>query len=285
MAQQPLPQLSGVSSVPSFGGGSDSADLWLVQLRSYFLFAPNLDSNAKKICFAATRMNGQALMWFQTWLGDVEPENLQSTFDEFADELLEHFSPAINVEHARLRLMSSSFPSGMSVEDFYSKHFLPSLLQTREPDSRDRALLFCQKLPSGMKEAVLYQNPATAAEAYKVARTYEFAYSNSTASASASALPPLPSQASIHTAELAEQIEELRASVHALSTQGRYRPGDSSAPRSAPRPAFTPRPQRSVISEEAKQRCLAERRCFNCKRPGHNVNTCRLPSSDKFPAI
>ena len=285
MAQQPLPQLSGVSSVPSFGGGSESADLWLVQLRSYFLFAPNLDSNAKKIFFAATRMNGQALMWFQTWLGDVEPENLQSTFAEFSDELLEHFSPAINVEHARLRLMSSSFPSGMSVEDFYSKHFLPSLLQTREPDSRDRALLFCQKLPSGMKEAVLYQNPATAAEAYKAARTYEFAYSNSTASASASALPPLPSQASIHTAELAEQIEELRASVHALSTQGRYRPGYSSAPRSAPRPAFTPRPPRSVISEEAKQRCLAERRCFNCKRPGHNVNTCRLPSSDKFPAI
>ena len=285
MAQQPPPQLSGVSSVPSFGGGSESADLWLVQLRSYFLFAPNLDSNAKKICFAATRMNGQALMWFQTWLGDVEPENLQSTFAEFSDELLEHFSPAINVEHARLRLMSSSFPSGMSVEDFYSKHFLPSLLQTREPDSRDRALLFCQKLPSGMKEAVLYQNPATAAEAYKAARTYEFAYSNSTASASASALPPLPSQASIHTAELAEQIEELRASVHALSTQGRYRPGYSSAPRSAPRPAFTPRPPRSVISEEAKQRCLAERRCFNCKRPGHNVNTCRLPSSDKFPAI
>ena len=285
MAQQPPPQLSGVSSVPSFGGGSESADLWLVQLRSYFLFAPNLDSNAKKICFAATRMNGQALMWFQTWLGDVEPENLQSTFAEFSDELLEHFSPAINVEHARLRLMSSSFPSGMSVEDFYSKHFLPSLLQTREPDSRDRALLFCQKLPSGMKEAVLYQNPATAAEAYKAARTYEFAYSNSTASASASALPPLPSQASIHTAELAEQIEELRASVHALSTQGRYRPEYSSAPRSAPRPAFTPRPPRSVISEEAKQRCLAERRCFNCKRPGHNVNTCRLPSSDKFPAI
>ena len=240
MAQQPLPQLSGVSSVPSFGGGSESADLWLVQLRSYFLFAPNLDSNAKKICFAATRMNGQALMWFQTWLGDVEPENLQSTFAEFSDELLEHFSPAINVEHARLRLMSSSFPSGMSVEDFFSKHFLPSLLQTREPDSQDRALLFCQKLPSGMKEAVLYQKPATAAEAYKAARTYEFVYSNSTASASASAsaLPPLPFQASIHTAELAEQIEELRASVHALSTQGRYRPGYSSAPRSAPRPAF-----------------------------------------------
>ena len=84
-----------------------------------------------------------------------------------------------------------------------------------------------------MKEAVLYQNPATAAEAYKAARTYEFAYSNSTTFASASALPPLPSQASIHAAELAVQIEELRASVHALSAQGRYRPGYSSAPRSA----------------------------------------------------
>ncbi len=129
---------------------------------------------------------------------------------------MEHFSPAINVEHACLPLMSSFFQSGMSVEDFYSKHFLPSLLETREPDSRDRALLFCQKLPSGMKEAVLYQNPATAAEAYKAARTYEFAYSNSTASA----LPSLPSQASIHVAELAEQIDELRASAHALSAQG-----------------------------------------------------------------
>jgi hypothetical protein len=136
-----------------------------------------------------------------------------------------------------------------------------------------------------MKEAVLYQNPATAAEAYKAARTYEFAYSNSTTFASASALPPLPSQASIHAAELAVQIEELRASVHALSAQGRYRHGYSSAPRSASRPAFTPRPPRSGLSEEAKQRCLAERRCFNCKRQGHSINTCRLPSSDKFPAM
>ncbi len=101
------------------------------------------------------------------------------------------------------------FPSGMSVSDFYSKHFLPFLFQTREPDSRDRALFFYQKLFSGMKEAVPYQNPATAAESYKAARTYEFAYSNSTTSASA--LSSLPSQASSHAAELAEQIEELRA--------------------------------------------------------------------------
>jgi hypothetical protein len=49
MAQQPSLQLSGVSSVPFFGGGSDSADLWLAQLRSYFLFALNLDSKAKNI--------------------------------------------------------------------------------------------------------------------------------------------------------------------------------------------------------------------------------------------
>jgi hypothetical protein len=93
-------------------------------------------------------MYRQALMWFQTWLGGAALDDLQSTFDEFADELLEHLSPAINVEHARLRLMSSSFASVMTNEDFYFKHFLPSLLQTREPDSRDRVLLFCQKLPS-----------------------------------------------------------------------------------------------------------------------------------------
>ncbi len=84
-----------------------------------------------------------------------------------------------------------------------------------------------------MKEAVLYQIPATAAEAYKAARTYEFAYRNSTTFASASALPPLPSQASIHAAELTELTEELCASVHALSAQGRYRPGYLSAPRPA----------------------------------------------------
>jgi hypothetical protein len=88
-----------------------------------------------------------------------------------------------------------------------------------------------------MKEAILYYNPAAAAaEAYKAARTYEFAYSNSTASASA--LSSFPSQASIHAAELAEQIEELRASVHVLNAQGRYHPGYSSAPRSVPRPDF-----------------------------------------------
>jgi hypothetical protein len=200
-------------------------------------------------------------------------------------EFKQRFSPAINVESARMRLLCMTFPSGMSVDDFYSKHFLPALLQTREPDSRDRALLFCQKLPSGMKEAVLFQSPETAADAYQSARLYEFAnQGQSSSSVSVSALPPLPSQASIHVAELVEQLEELRASFHAMSSQStRNRSSYSSRP--APRPAFTPHPPRSVISEEAKQRCLAERRCFKCKRPGHNVNTCRLPSSDKFPAI
>jgi hypothetical protein len=48
-------------------------------------------------------MRSHALMWLQTWLGvgGVEPADLESTFDEFADELLEHLSPAFNVEHTR----------------------------------------------------------------------------------------------------------------------------------------------------------------------------------------
>jgi hypothetical protein len=70
---------------------SEPTFLWLIQLRSYFLFAPNLHSNAKKIRFAATRMNSQALMWFQTWLEGVALDDLQSTFDEFADELRAQF--------------------------------------------------------------------------------------------------------------------------------------------------------------------------------------------------
>ncbi len=182
--------------------------------------------------------------------------------------------------------MSSSFPSGMSVEDFYSKHFLPSLLQTREPDSRDRALLFCQKLPSGMKEAVPYQNPATAAQAYKAARTYEFAYSNSTASASSSALPPLPRPKPLFTLRSWPSKSRNYAPWYipwvlkddiALAIRLLHAP--------PPRPAFTPRSPRSGFFEEAKQRCLAERRCFNCKHQGHSINTYRLPSSDKFPAM
>jgi hypothetical protein len=87
--------------------------------------------------------------------------------------------------------MFTSFPSAMNVEDFYSKHLLPSFLQTREPDSRNRTsfvFVFFQKLPYGMKEAGLYQNITTAAEAYKAVRAYEYACSNSTTSTSNYAL-------------------------------------------------------------------------------------------------
>jgi hypothetical protein len=257
-----------------------------MQLKSYFHLAPNLDSDAKKICFASTRMTDQALMWYRSWLEDVEPEDLESTFAEFSAELLESFSPGIDVDSARMRLLCMTFPSGMSVDDFYSKHFLPTLLRTREPDSRDRALLFCQKLPSGMKEALLYRSPETAASAYQAARLYEFANQGQpSSSVSVSALPPLPSQASIHVAELVEQLEELRASIHAMSSQS-PRNRSSYFSRSAPRPAFNASSNsRSGISEEAKQRCMAERRCFNCKRPGHLANACRLPRSDKFPTL
>ena len=84
MAQHfPVVQPPGASSVPTFGGGTDSADLWLMQLKSYFHLAPNLDSDAKKICFASTRMTDQALMWYRSWLEDVEPEDLESTLLNF----------------------------------------------------------------------------------------------------------------------------------------------------------------------------------------------------------
>ena len=54
-------QPPGVSSVPTFVGGTNSADLWLMQLKSYFHLAPNLDSNAKKIFFCLYAYDGSSL--------------------------------------------------------------------------------------------------------------------------------------------------------------------------------------------------------------------------------
>jgi hypothetical protein len=61
-----------------------------------------------------------------------------------------------------------------------------------------------------MKEAVFYQNPATATKAYNAVRRCNFAHNNP--STAVSALPCLPSRISVHAAELIEQMEELRAS-------------------------------------------------------------------------
>ncbi len=89
---------------------------------------------------------------------------------------------------------------------------------------------------------------------------------------------------SIHAAEFVAQLEKLRAFVHALSSQSLNR--SSFSPPPIPRPAITPSSQpRSGISEETKQRYLAERCCFNCKRQGRSINSCRLPRSDKFPML
>jgi hypothetical protein len=84
----------------------------------------------------------------------------------------------------------------MSVYDFYFKNFL-SLLWTQEPDSRDRVFLFCQKLPSGMKKADLYQSPESAAAAYQAARLYEFAHGQSASTPSVSAFPSPSTQLSL----------------------------------------------------------------------------------------
>ncbi len=86
---------------------------------------------------------------------------------------------------------------------------------------------------------------------YKATRTFEFAYSHS--STSVSALPSLPSQAFIHPAELAEQIEELRASVR-LECSKAISPWQLVC--ITPRPAFYSCPPLSRLSEEVKQRCL-----------------------------
>jgi hypothetical protein len=105
MAQHfPVVQPPGASSVPTFEGGTDSADLWLMQLKSYFHLAPNQDSDAKKICFASTRMTDQALMWYRSWLEDVEPEDLESTFAELHS--ITHFPSHCLLLHDLLLLLN-----------------------------------------------------------------------------------------------------------------------------------------------------------------------------------
>jgi hypothetical protein len=72
-------------------------------------------------------------------------------------------------------------------------------------------------------EAIRYQKLNSAVTSYQVAIFFYFAHGQFLSTYSVSALLFMSFQASIHAAEFAKQLEELRASVHALSTQSQNR--------------------------------------------------------------
>jgi hypothetical protein len=58
-------------------------------------------------------------------LGNIKPANLQSSFADFYDELLQRFSPEIIHDNARMRLISMFFQAERVLIIFIPNTFCP----------------------------------------------------------------------------------------------------------------------------------------------------------------
>ncbi len=59
-----------------FSGNGDSASKLLLRLKLHFMLDTKLDSDKKKILFAATCFQSGAFVWFERWLGNVKIEDV-----------------------------------------------------------------------------------------------------------------------------------------------------------------------------------------------------------------
>ena len=87
-----------------FSGNGDSASKFLLRLKLHFMLDTKLDSDKKKILFAATCFQSGAFVWFERWLGDVKIEDVTSTLAEFFKDFLKEFTNPFDETTARISL-------------------------------------------------------------------------------------------------------------------------------------------------------------------------------------
>jgi hypothetical protein len=245
-----------------FNGKGDNVNSFLTVCELNFaanaaLFPTSL---SKILHVGSCRLRDTALSWFISWLGNVPPANIVTTWPAFCVEFRAEFSPVGDVLAARQEIADLMYAAPYShfVEDIRAK-----FLRITNSTEADKAHTFAVKLPSGMKAFVLQQqalhaNP-TLSTAIAAGHIYRDAYGEVNVKA-----------ASVHAMETTGDLRALVAELAALNA------GIKGQDRN-----FKPRPR---VPDAVFKRCMEEKRCLNCKEVGHQRRACTKPAASTFPA-
>ncbi|RYP54676.1 hypothetical protein DL768_000612 [Monosporascus sp. mg162] len=76
-----------------YEGGKEELAGWLVQMRAYFLYyAERFVNEAQKVGYAASRLDGKALRWFEPTLKDYLEHDDNDDREEFTQEVFQRYT-------------------------------------------------------------------------------------------------------------------------------------------------------------------------------------------------
>lgn len=270
-----------------FRGDGDSVKTFLMRLGMALHLRSEIDDDKKKIAYASSFLEGGALLWFEHMNNDTAPEDMETTFDMFKDDLKAAYLNPLDEVAARLELASLKFnPSAaMTVSKFEGTQFTPLTLRLSDESQKTLAFTFAMKLPPAMQAYVLQQTPDTVAEALSAARIFESSFGATVTTTT----PIVPAQLQAAEAITRADVRAMFAEFAAVQTHGAYssRGARGGYARGFPArggsgPPYVPR-QRQQLSDQDRERCMRERRCFSCKKVGHSARECKSAPADMFP--
>ena len=252
-----------------FRGNGDSPTNFLKLVDGRLLNRPDVVGHARMIAFTAGFLADAAQLWYFEWIGDVAPANVQSTYAQFKAAMLAVFVNPADQMAARLELSNLKFEDFANVSAYFAA-FHKTCLRLPEVDGPERAYRFAETLPAEIRAFVLERNPQNLIEAKSSALIYEGAHLKSGAART--------SQSQLHALEIRDLKQQL-SELHAMASKS-WTPSKSQD--HAPQYKSNPKSY-TKLSPPDHARCMAENRCFKCRKTGHSARECRSQASSSFP--
>jgi hypothetical protein len=266
----PANQTTAKMAKPSTFNGSvrSNIELWLFEMKSY-LDACQVPEE-QRVQFVGSYLKENAALWFKYEMDYAAAMGVQVTWEVLERKLLQRFKPIESNKTARVAIASLR---QLGSVQHYCNLFQQYVTLANDMSEVDKIFAFQRGLKPHVAKEVDLKEPQTLTEAMNYAiraearnnllfktRSFQSRFNQSINQWGNNYGTPME----VDNVNVEESTE---TESHPVNTIDVVR-----------------RSNRVEIRQSDKERCLKERRCFNCKLVGHNHRQCVNPYSKNFPA-
>lgn len=256
-----------VAKPSTFNGGFRSnIELWLFEMNSYLDIAKVREN--QKVQFVGSYLKENAAIWFKYVYEEASSQGMELTWKDVQERLLQRFRPIESGKTARVAL--ASLRQSGSVQH-YCNLFQQYVTLTGDMAEADKVFIFQRGLKPFIAREVDLREPYTLTDAMNYAiradarnsllfKKSAFGENNYANRVQGSRSIPME----VDNINMEQSEEDVSMSVNATYAE---------------RSSQVKRPE---ISDADRERCMKERRCFNCKKVGHSSKQCRSTYSKNF---
>lgn len=262
------------------GRPSANADAWLFQMETY-MATTGVSGDPTRVQFAVAFLRDMASTWWCTVVQHADPPQ---EWEAFKTRFLDRFRPVEAARTARVAL--SSIRQRGSVAD-YTNAFLRHMQHITDMAEADKVQFYLRGLQLRIWDEVDMKGPTTLEQAMNYAQRADLRRASRQQVSLSSFRPPYDSRPTWTVPRAAESHSSVPMELGYTSSanepdepsdscgeqdgtvQGSQLSAFSSRPSSRPAPRTPPK-----LSPEERERCMRDRLCFRCRRPGHVSARC-----------